>query len=157
MRLRFLLLAASGLLAPSPSHGASFDRIGELVSGGTSFASAVSADGTVVVGDSVGQATVWTRTGGLEALPLPPAWTFAWSRANAISPDGSTIVGVGSAAASPQRLLPIVWRRVAGAYEVATLAELIDLAADSTTPFRVSLIDVSADGAAVLGNRDLAT
>jgi probable HAF family extracellular repeat protein len=60
------------------------------------FASAVSADGTVVVGlsasDAGDQAFRWTVDGELQALGMLPGYT-ASSQAYAVSGDGSVVVG----------------------------------------------------------------
>jgi probable HAF family extracellular repeat protein len=52
---------------------------------------AISADGSVVVGESPNGATLWTETGGLEVLSLPP--TYEIFNVFDISGDGSTVVG----------------------------------------------------------------
>ena len=72
--------------------------LGLLPNGTHSSAAAVSADGTVVVGnanDSSGeQAFRWTQSGGMIALGFLPGGTI--SKANGVSADGSTVAGYGN-------------------------------------------------------------
>jgi uncharacterized membrane protein len=72
--------------------------------GNWSVAYGVSADGSVVVGLSVGRAFRWTAAGGMEdlnttyaSLLTPNSWLYS---AYAISPDGRYIVGRGYNAAT---------------------------------------------------------
>jgi probable HAF family extracellular repeat protein len=72
--------------------------------GGYSYAYAVSADGTVVVGQSDGRAFRWTASGVMEDLNTTYAslltnGSVLWE-ARAISPDGRYIVGKGRNAAT---------------------------------------------------------
>ena len=52
-------------------------------------------DGSVLVGSSglTPQAAVWTQAGGWQGLGTFPGVPFTWSNAQAISADGSTIIG----------------------------------------------------------------
>ncbi len=72
--------------------------LGTLGEGNRAFASAVSFDGSVVVGSSRGQPGVsgdrafrWTAAGGMVELPGIPEG--GENRADAVSPDGSRIAG----------------------------------------------------------------
>jgi probable HAF family extracellular repeat protein len=70
----------------------------------SSYAYGVSADGSVVVGESDGRAFRWTASGGMEDLNTTYANLLTpgsyLERATAISPDGRYIVGVGRNAAT---------------------------------------------------------
>lgn len=82
--------------------------LGDLAGGGfRSIAYGVSADGSVVVGQSQNEETPanvvadseafrWTVSGGMQSLGNLPE-NFSGSRANAISDDGSIIVGIANA------------------------------------------------------------
>src|SRR5690606_7347821 len=70
--------------------------LGSLLQYPRAAAYGVSGDGSVVVGvgyhsGTFGQAFRWTESGGMQALGWLPGGVY--SRANAISRDGSTIVG----------------------------------------------------------------
>ncbi|HSJ96467.1 MAG TPA: PEP-CTERM sorting domain-containing protein [Myxococcota bacterium] len=88
--LGWVLLA----LAPLSAHAASLESIGRLAGDDDSEAVGVSADGSVVVGNSfdgvVPRAVVWTPGGGLEQLPPPLDRNLF---AESISADGTSIVG----------------------------------------------------------------
>ena len=70
--------------------------IGSLEGSTRSLAWGVSADGSVVVGDSGSQAFRWTRSGGIAGLGVLSGW--ASSGAAAVSADGSVVVGSNSTA-----------------------------------------------------------
>jgi probable HAF family extracellular repeat protein len=61
---------------------------------GSSHYFGVSADGSVVVGDSGQQAFRWTQSGGITGLGFLPG--LARSYADDVSADGSVVVGTGS-------------------------------------------------------------
>ena len=104
--------SASGIEAFRWTDGSGMVGLGDLPGGPFgSHALGVSADGAVVVGIgnqdetlNVGEAFLWTRSGGMQRLwdvlqaqgvdPAPLGWTRL-DRANGISLDGSTIVGTG--------------------------------------------------------------
>ena len=69
-----------------------------------SYATAVSADGGVVVGHaSVGgaaQAFIWTQPGGMVGLGFLPGGSY--SRAYGVSGDGTVVVGVSDSDSGPQ-------------------------------------------------------
>ncbi len=79
-----------------------------LMTGGTYGSAAISADGSVVasrdnsVTVTYDQAAVWTATGGMVGLgDLPGGPTNSGSSANALSADGSVVVGYGTSAGRP--------------------------------------------------------
>jgi probable HAF family extracellular repeat protein len=83
--------------------------LGTLPGGGWSWATGVSADGSVVVGEAqnaAGQrrAFRWTASGGMEDLNITYAHLLTngsmFGAANAISPDGRYVVGIGYNAAT---------------------------------------------------------
>lgn len=94
------LLAAAA--APAAVTAPTFQGIGDLP-GGSAFsaATAVSGEGSVVVGTSSGssgnQAVRWTRDGGLVGLGDLAGGSFS-SAALGVSSDGSVVVGRGSPA-----------------------------------------------------------
>lgn len=91
-------LLAATLLAHSPLFAQSnFTGLGFLPGGGYSFATGLSANGSVVVGwsqnsNGVDEAFRWTR-GVMSGLGFLPGGTFSY--ANAVSADGRAVVGYG--------------------------------------------------------------
>jgi RNA polymerase sigma factor (sigma-70 family) len=88
------------------SSGATFRGVGDLVGGQfLSYASAVSGDGTVVVGTSESangnEAFRWALETGMIGLGGLSGARFS-SSANAVSADGSIIVGRSSSSSGPQ-------------------------------------------------------
>ncbi len=91
-----------GLLVTAWAQAASLTGLGFLPGGDASWARAVSADGSVVVGESeiptstnaVMQAFRWTEGGGMEGLGMLPGGKD--SGAKAVSSDGGTVVGFSS-------------------------------------------------------------
>jgi len=81
----------------SPSNAASFQGLVHLTGGSCSEATAVSADGSVVVGTSCTasgvQAFRWTATGGIVGVPIPEGLIKSW--ATDVSADGNFVVGYG--------------------------------------------------------------
>jgi len=78
-------------------HTVSFQGLGDLLGGSfISSAEDVSADGSVVVGWSMGtdqlEAFRWTKSDGIQRL-WPPLDEHQWSQAYAVSADGSVVVG----------------------------------------------------------------
>lgn len=88
------------LVGAVAAHGQlAFQGLGDLAGGNVySFASAVSADGTVVVGygdsGSGGEAFRWTAGGGMEGLGDIAGGSFS-SAAYGVSANGTTVVGSG--------------------------------------------------------------
>ncbi|MCU0670195.1 MAG: PEP-CTERM sorting domain-containing protein [Myxococcota bacterium] len=104
MRVLLVLL----LLAPASVRAQEVIGLGRLGLGTYSSATAISADGSTVVGysensDAARHAIRWTQAGGLEDLGDLPAGSDD-SVATGVSADGSVIVGAGSAGSSPGSL-----------------------------------------------------
>ncbi|HEX6980978.1 MAG TPA: autotransporter domain-containing protein [Alphaproteobacteria bacterium] len=112
--------------------------------GGSFFAIAkgVSADGTVVVGDSGGvngtEAFRWTQTGGMIGLGDLPGGIFQ-SRANGVSADGSVVVGYSLSGNGTEAFR---WTQGTG------MVGLGDLAGGS---FESQALGVNADGSVIVG------
>src|SRR5262245_27089410 len=96
-----LLFGSILVLAGRASAAPSFLGLGHLPGGVSSSAGGVSADGSVVVGGSDGQAFRWTEAGGMVGLGDIPGGLVQSSGA-AVSGDGSAVVGFGTSAASIQ-------------------------------------------------------
>ncbi len=148
----FVLLIGSGLAESS----ATFRRLGVLPGARGSQASAVSADGSVVVGSSswsgrglprgkmaTMEAFVWTEGAGMVGLGMLPI--TASSHAADVSADGTTIVGYCSRSRYAND--PPGWRKVLRAYRwtnatgMQSLSETQDLSPHS----------VCADGTVIAG------
>src|SRR5262245_47092881 len=95
--------ALLAMVVPSVAGAASFVRLGDLPGGGlSSFATGVSADGSVVVGSSSSatsgpnpddrEAFRWTAATGMVGLGFLPGGTFSDSGAFGVSADGSVVV-----------------------------------------------------------------
>jgi len=84
-------LSALSLFAVAPAQAAYFSGLGWLSNASSSSASGISADGSVVIGNSGGQAVRWTQKGGMVGLGFLPNNVF--SSASSISADGSVIAG----------------------------------------------------------------
>lgn len=147
-------------IAFSWTSGGGFVNLGLLASGTTSQATGVSADGTIVVGLSDGggslpsgpglpttEAFRWTSGGGMVGLGF--LGTGQASQANAISADGTTIVGTSSnlpgytvgGPPGPVFEFPFVWTSGTGMFELTLLA------GDTSG----TALAVSADGSVVVG------
>jgi probable HAF family extracellular repeat protein len=87
-------LSALSLFAVAPAQAAYFSGLGWLSNASSSSASGISADGSVVIGNSGGQAVRWTQKGGIVGLGFLPNNVF--SSASSISADGSVIAGTSS-------------------------------------------------------------
>jgi probable HAF family extracellular repeat protein len=107
-----------------------------------SFANAVSADGKVIVGDSLSRdssvAFRWTRTGGMVSLGGLPGGN-GYSNANGVSADGSVIVGTS---VSPLGQEAFRWTETGG------MVGLGDLPGGQ---FSSAAYGVSSDGYIVVG------
>ena len=100
-RIASAVAFAIAALLPGVAHATapSFQGLGDLPGGiFDSRAFGVSADGSVVVGESSSasgtEAFRWTSGGGIAGLGDLPGGGFS-SRANAVSGDGSVVVGLG--------------------------------------------------------------
>lgn len=102
-----------------------------------SMARAVSADGTVVVGVSRGEAFRWTQAGGMVGLGDLPGGSF-YSIAFGVSADGSVVVGQG-------------WASGFTAFRWTSAGGMVSLGvAPDDDPARIATA-VSADGSVVAG------
>ncbi len=110
--------------------------------GGETFARAISADGSVVVGGSNNtageqRAFRWTAAGGMQDLgTLPGGWD---SMANDVSANGDVVVGWSSVASGLTRAFR--WTAATGMQELLTLGSGASFA-----------LAVSADGSVVVGD-----
>ena len=148
-RLRPSTLALVASLMPAIGHAAEgiFD-LGAL-GGGQSFASALSADGNVVVGgaytannsNDTSHAFRWTQAGGMADLG-----TFggSYSLANAVSADGNAVVG-GASTTNDAARHAFRWTQAGGMADLGTLGGSYS-SADA----------VSADGNVVVGHAQTA-
>src|SRR5262245_44852383 len=95
MRTMLRLCVAVAALAPLPGRAITFVPLGFLGGGTSSQASALSDDGTTVVGwgtssSAPNEAFVWTAGGGIQGLGTNGLRS---SFAEAVSGDGSVVVG----------------------------------------------------------------
>ncbi len=119
---------------------------------------AISADGAIIAAHSIfpssvpqTQATVWTASGGITALgDLPGGSTSSGSIANAISADGSVVVGYGTADGRP---IPgggsTAFTREAFRWTAAT--GLVSLGVLPGSHLGTDARAVSADGSVIVG------
>jgi probable HAF family extracellular repeat protein len=133
--------------------------LGFLPNGGTyTFGSAVSADGSVVVGYGNGagpgsRAFRWTEFGGVQDLgDVPGSGTANSVLAFGVSADGATVVGTGSPTSGAIPGRAVRWTATGGlSFLVNPLVEaLVD-------PFGSTAYGVSADGAVIVGARQLSS
>ena len=94
----------------------------------------VSADGTIVVGQSGGRAFIWTETEGMRRLDLD-----MWGRAYAITPDGSVVVGTQRFGSHAQAFR---WTQETG---------MVNLGGINGSQYACEALDVSADGNVLVG------
>jgi len=114
-------LATTHLIASGAANAASFTGVGGL-SGPSSLAYGVSADGTTVVGRSASPPGLgsfrWTSANGIEDIGDIPGGPFS-SIAYDASGDGSVVVGQGS---NPFfQSVAYVWTSSTGAVDIGTL------------------------------------
>ena len=139
----------------SPSHAWTWNAadgmhdIGSLMPGTTTWARGVSADGSIVVGYSWGHAFRWTATTGMIAIAdndLPAGASVA---ANAISGDGSTVVGTYNPNPSAPHNLPLQFRALDG-------GQVTDLLLRGWgVPTTGAALAVSTDGSRIVGFTDI--
>jgi probable HAF family extracellular repeat protein len=111
-----------------------------------SFGTAVSADGSVVVGGSLDQAFRWTSTGGMVGLGiLPGQLPGNHSVASAVSADGSMVVG--SSGFSDTGTVAFRWTPAGGMVSLGLLPGEVR-GVGLTGSFAAG---VSADGSVVVG------
>ncbi len=128
------------------SEQASFMGLGDLPGGDFgSSARGISADGSVVVGNSLslagGEAFRWTADTGMVGLGDLSGGIFK-SVARASSADGSIIVGMGTSSLSTPNEEAFRWTEISG------MIGLGDLPGD---PFRSEAFSISADGIKIVG------
>lgn len=132
--------------AAACGQGPVFVGVGDLPGGGfASRALGVSADGSVVVGESVTgsgwRAFRWTRSAGVQALgPLNAGDAF--SRADGVSRNGSVVVGASGFAPSVYECTAVFWSGPGAALPLGSFA-------GGGTPSLAH--DVSADGGTIVG------
>lgn len=126
--------------------------LGDLPGGQiASFATAVSADGSVVVGESssaasdcCGEAFRWSLETGMMPLgDLPGGFDHSQSSAQDVSADGSVIVGMGSSTTSINGE-PFRWTSASGLNPLLSLSQNFS----SNTA-----LGVSADGSVIVGSQ----
>ena len=139
----FVVLAGSVALSFAPASRAApmFVPLGFLPGGSYSIARAVSADGSVVVGEAVtpsqpgGEAFRWTPSGGMVGLGALRAFDTTMSTARGVSADGSIVVGVNS---GPAGSVAYSWTQAHGMVRISDVGN-------------VGVYGVSADGSVVVG------
>jgi len=99
----FLILAASSVSVSQYAYAAAdFQGLGHLTGGSCSEATAVSVDGSVVVGTSCTasgvQAFRWTALGGMVGIPIPEGFIESWGVD--VSADGKFVLCYGRKNAS---------------------------------------------------------
>jgi probable HAF family extracellular repeat protein len=119
--------------------------IGSLMPGAYTSARGVSADGSVVVGVSWGHAFRWNATTGMIAIPddLPAT---AGMTANAISGDGTTVVGTYNSNPWAPRNLPDQFHAVGGGQVSALWLH------EFGVPAPGAALSVSTDGSRIVGH-----
>jgi probable HAF family extracellular repeat protein len=153
LALRIVALLLAGYGERLFGQGASFQGLGDLPGGAiSSGASAVSADGTTVVGVSLvtdhspagteQEAFRWTAAEGMVGLgDLDTAFMF--SRARDVSGDGSVIVGEGSLGPDDNNMRPYRWTLATGMVQLVDVTGALDL---------IRAEGVSADGLVIVGH-----
>ncbi|MBI1931310.1 MAG: hypothetical protein HYS24_02085 [Ignavibacteriales bacterium] len=121
---------------------ARFIGLGHLPNGDFSRANDISANGLVVVGYDKGYAFQWTETGGL--LVLPMYQNSINSVAQAVSGDGSVIVGQASLPGTPNKINKAV------SWAGGTVSPLSPIS-NSIPASEISAQDVCSDGTKIVG------
>lgn len=141
----FFLLTTCAIFSTASLYAATFQGLGDLP-GGTfnSAASAVSADGSVVVGASYSsnglEAFRWSSSTGMVGIGDFPGGGFS-SVAYGVSADGTVIVGTGEGGEYPGNEIPFRWT-------AAGMVSIGDTTGGATPGFAYG---VSADGSVVVG------
>ena len=131
---------------------ASFQGLGPLPEGmeGYSYAYAVSADGSVVVGSMYSAASYhpfrWATATGIVAMGHLEGGTYGSARG--VSADGSVIVGSSDTAAHPNDVEPFRWTETDGMVSLGYLPGSLG---------RASALAVSASGSVVVGGDSVAS
>ncbi len=123
----------------SRNEGMFFGGLGYLPGAGnaSSSASAVSADGAVIVGASTSassdqEAFRWTSATGMVGLGFLPGGTG--SAASAVSADGLVVAGSVSYAFDPSRQSAFRWTEATGMIDLGTLPGAVGASASAMTP-----------------------
>jgi probable HAF family extracellular repeat protein len=125
----------------SPTTSERLDLLPAAMSGSVT---GISADGTVVVGESGAQAFRWTRASGTVALGFIPSASSQYSYAWGVSADGSSVVGWGYNANNQNEAFR--WREGTGIVPLGVLPN-----ADSSQAYAVN-----GDGSVVVGQSGVA-
>ena len=162
-RLRGALFATTALTAlaliaaPTTARAQSFQGLGFLPGGTESYAFAVSADGSVVVGQSnatnslISDPFLWTQRGGMVDLGvLPGAGSLQRGGAFAVSADGSVVVGQSNSNSVPSGEA-FRWTQRGGMIGLGTLGGTPNGGTSSTSN------GVSTDGSVVVGQSTYST
>ena len=115
---------------------------------GESWATGVSADGSVIVGFGSGLGRTsfrWTAATGVVDLERPPGWSF--NRAWAVSADGSVVVGD----AHIGNMVPVLWDESHGWRSLVDVLVELGLGPEMAGWNLEQATAVSADGLTVVG------
>ena len=112
-------------------------HLGTLPGALSSSAHGVSADGSVIVGNSGGKPFLWTETGGMQEIDIGAG--YSGGSANAVSADGSVVVGYGK---TPTGSEAIRWTVTSGVQGLGYLPG---------EEYISSATGVSSDGTVVVG------
>jgi probable HAF family extracellular repeat protein len=150
-RLSLVLFAASLIVtAPAVAQTGSVINLGVALGDSAAFATAVNADGSVVVGMTglpnslTGHALRWTAATGMVDIGIPPpgqSWNY--SAAYGVSADGSVVAGAAQTAVTPDgggQGVAFVWQSTTG------VVVLSNLGLSGSAAYAVS-----ADGTTVVG------
>ena len=149
--LTSLSFSALSLFALAPVQAASFIGLGWLSTTSSSYASDVSADGSVVVGSSntdsyiTGQAFRWTKVDGMVALG-PLVENVFGGIANAVSADGTVVVG-DLHKESFYPISPFRWTQETGMVDLGYIFYPDDFLSNYSYTH-----DVSGDGSVIVGS-----
>lgn len=114
-------------------------------SGGSGQGISISGDGSVVVGNSAGEAFIWDATNGMQRLGRVPGGLFI-SLAQGISLDGSTVVGQSTSSSGQEAF---IWDSANGMREFDLVLTALGL---DITGWRLDVAhSVSADGHTIAG------
>jgi len=141
--------SALSLFVVAPAQSASFMGLGWLPNTSVSYATGVSADGSVVVGNSEnsmysGQAFRWTKVDGLVGLGSFDENIFG-GRANGVSADGTVVVGELHTSRYYAPISPFRWTQETG------IVDLSYIFPDQIN-FYSRAYGVSGDGSTIVGS-----
>jgi len=143
-------ISALSLFAISPAQSASFMGLGWLPNTSVSYATGVSADGSVVVGSSEnsmysGQAFRWTKVDGLVGLGSFDE-NIIGGRANGVSADGTVVVGELHTSRYDAPISPFRWTQETGIVDLSYIFP-------DQYPYSYSrAYGVSGDGSTIVGS-----